>query len=70
MARRQEFAITSNMRQHAPKGVRAMKYYDKLERRMIYKVNLTRKQYNYMLEVSENVGGFIARFNQRQSEKM
>lgn len=62
-----EFAITQNMKDYLPKGVRATKYRDTLENQIIYKVRLTALQYREMWNIGEQIGGWILKFQPKNS---
>jgi len=70
MVKKFVFAVTPNMVTYLPNGVRSVPYQDTAEDTVIYRVMLTKAQYNKMFMHSENIGGWIVRFEPKLSKKI
>jgi len=67
-----EMAITRNLFEYAAEiDIIVLDCYkDKSERQIIGKIDITKEQYEKLLNISEEVGGFICEFNPNLSLKL
>lgn len=69
--RKMEMAITHNLIFYAQEmGLKVDNYKDIAERQIIGKVDINKEQYEKLFNISEQIGGFICRFDSNQSQKM